>query len=74
MFLSKRANLWLSDFCFIMGFISILASILTWVLTGGDGSPEALAKAWRWGVFVGLWVPSFFALSVRFRQYAGDKE
>jgi len=36
----------------------------------GDGSTEAITHAERWGLFIGLWVPSFFALSTRLDRYA----
>lgn len=74
MLLSKKQHKFLSDLCFILGFVSILGSYLMWAITRGDGSPAALAHAERWGIFVGLWVPSFWALSVRFQQYADKQE
>lgn len=60
----------ISHLCLILGFLSIAGSIFMWAIMRGDGSPEALAHAERWGIFVGLWVPSFFALSNRFDRYA----
>jgi hypothetical protein len=63
----------LSDLCFIFGFISILGSIFMWYITRGDFSPEALAHAERFGIFVGLWAPTFFILSNRFDRYAARK-
>ena len=55
--------------CYVCGFLSILASIGIWAvasqgvdlpLVGGD-----LAHAERFGIFVGLWAPTFFVLSSR---------
>ena len=63
-----------SDLCFIFGFISILGSIFMWYITRGDLSPEALAHAERFGIFVGLWAPTFFILSSRFDRYAARKD
>jgi hypothetical protein len=60
----------LSHLCFILGFLSILGAIFMWSIMRGDGSGEAVAHAERWGLFVGLWAPSFFALSTRFDRYA----
>lgn len=60
----------LSRLCVVLGFLSILGSIFMWAATKGDGSAEALAHAERWGIFVGLWVPSFFSLSVILDRYA----
>ncbi len=49
-----------SDILQILGFASIFASIATWrkAKTSGDA-----AHAERFGIFVGLWAPTFFALA-----------
>ena len=54
----------LSKICFVMGFLSIIGSIIIWATAKGTSS-ESLAHAERFGVFVGLWAPTFFALSVK---------
>lgn len=59
----------LSNLCFLLGFASILGSIAVWFLTGGQ-VPETQAHAERFGIFVGLWAPTFFILSNRFDRYA----
>jgi hypothetical protein len=59
----------LSLVCFFPGFASILASIAIWFLTGGT-APELQAHAERFGIFVGLWAPTFFILSNRFDRYS----
>ena len=59
----------LSSLCFLLGFASILGSIGIWFLTGGT-SPDTQAHAERFGIFVGLWAPTFFILSNRFDRYA----
>jgi len=64
----------LSNLCFIFGFLSILGSIFMWYITRGDLSREALAHAERFGIFVGLWAPTFFILSSRFDRYADKKD
>jgi len=64
----------LSDLCFILGFISILGSIFMWYVTRGDLSSEALAHAERFGIFVGLWAPTFFIISNRFDRYGDRKD
>ena len=56
----------LSNVCFVMGFVSILASIAIWAMSK---EPDA-AHGERFGIFVGLWAPTFFALSDRFDRYA----
>ncbi len=59
----------LSALCFILGFASILGSILVWVNQRGD-TLESIAHAERFGIFIGLWAPTFFILSNRFDRYA----
>lgn len=49
--------------CFVAGFVSIFASILIWFLSK---EPD-LAHGERFGIFVGLWAPTFFALANRWR-------
>jgi hypothetical protein len=60
----------LSALCFILGFVSIVGSIAIWFLTGGEAA-ETKAHAERFGIFVGLWAPTFFALSSRLQQSSG---
>jgi len=47
---------------FVLGFLSIIGSIAIWFLEKG-GSAEAIAHAERFGIFVGLWAPTFFGIS-----------
>ncbi len=54
----------LGQVCFVLGFVSIAASIAIWFLTGGT-EPETQAHAERFGIFVGLWAPTFFVLANR---------
>ncbi len=62
----------ISSICFFLGFASIAGSIAIWFLTGGT-SPESQAHAERFGIFVGLWAPTFFILSNRLSRYAESK-
>lgn len=59
----------LSNLCFFLGFASILGSIAIWFLTGGT-TVENIAHGERFGIFVGLWAPTFLILSNRFDRYA----
>lgn len=63
----------LSNFCFLLGFASIAGSIAIWFRTGGTSS-ENQAHAERFGIFVGLWAPTFLILSNRFDRYADKAE
>jgi len=65
---SKQFKL-LSAICFYLGFVSILGSIAIWFYTGGT-TAESLAHGERFGIFVGLWAPTFLILSNRFDRYA----
>lgn len=49
-----------SDMLQILGFASIAASIATWRTAKGSGDS---AHAERFGIFVGLWAPTFFSLA-----------
>jgi hypothetical protein len=61
----------MGDACFLAGFASIAASIAIWGIKKGT---DADAKAERFGIFVGLWAPTFFILSNRFERYADRSE
>ena len=67
----------LSGACFVLGFASIIGSIAIWFLNGGKktekATPETKAHAERFGIFVGLWAPTFLILSNRFDRYAEKK-
>jgi hypothetical protein len=57
--------------CFVLGFASILGSIAIWYMAGGGSvDPIEVAHGERFGIFVGLWAPTFFILSNRFDRYA----
>jgi len=62
----------LSLVCLVLGFVSIVGSIVIWYLTGGK-SLEAQAHGERFGIFVGLWAPTFMILSNRFDRYSVSK-
>ena len=63
----------LSFLCLVLGFLSIAASIAIWYLTGGK-TPDLQAHGERFGIFVGLWAPTFMILSNRFDRYAENKK
>jgi len=62
----------LSLVCLVLGFVSIAGSIAIWYLTGGK-SMESQAHGERFGIFVGLWAPTFMILSNRFDRYSDSK-
>jgi hypothetical protein len=59
----------LSNVCFVAGFVSILASTLVWFLSK---EPD-VSHGERFGIFIGLWAPTFFILSDRISRYAAAR-
>lgn len=59
----------LSNVCLVAGFASILAAIVVWFLAK---EPD-LAHGERFGIFVGLWAPTFFILSDRIDRYVSAR-
>jgi hypothetical protein len=49
-----------ANLSYALGFLSIIASIVVWFTQGGTG-PDAAAGE-RFGIFVGLWAPTFMAI------------
>lgn len=45
-----------------LALASVALSLVTWLLSRGKG--DAKAQSDRWGLFVGEWAPTFFALGV----------
>jgi len=66
---SKEQLLKASDVALALGFASIAASVATWFLT----KPKDAAHSERFGIFIGLWVPSFFILANHFARRAESK-
>jgi hypothetical protein len=60
----------LSHISLLAGFISIIASIATWFST----KDQDRAHAERFGIFIGLWVPSFLILSNRLARLAEEQK
>jgi hypothetical protein len=59
----------LSNLSLAAGFLSIAASMRNWFSKGGDHRD----RAERFAIFVGLWVPSLFALSHRLARAAEEQ-
>tara|TARA_B100000927_G_C16467946_1_gene470433 strand:+ start:1820 stop:1996 length:177 start_codon:yes stop_codon:yes gene_type:complete len=57
----------LSKIFFVAGLVSIIASIVAWNLASGNGTDVEIASAERWGIFVGLWAPTFLILSEKLK-------
>lgn len=50
-----------SEFAYIAGLASIGASIAAWA-TSRNAEQAGRDKAERWGIFVGLWAPTFMQI------------
>lgn len=51
-----------SEWAFLGGFISIALSFVSWFASRAKKDDRAQSD--RWGIFVGHWAPTFFALGV----------
>ena len=60
----------LSDVSLVAGVISIVISIATWF----SKKDQDRAHAERFGIFIGLWVPSLLILSNRLSRFAEEQE
>jgi hypothetical protein len=64
----------LSNLCFILGLASVLGSIAIWYYAGGKNAGfEARTHGELFGIFVGLWAPTFLILSNRISRYLEEK-
>lgn len=51
-----------SSHAYSLGLISVAFSLITWLASRGKGDGKAQSD--RWGLFIGEWAPTFFALGV----------
>lgn len=51
-----------SNIAYTLGFLSVIGSIAVWFTQGGSAVGEAGAAGERFGIFVGLWAPTFMAI------------
>ena len=51
-----------ADMMYLLGFLSVIGSIFVWYSQGGVKAGEERASGERFGIFVGLWAPTFFAI------------
>lgn len=62
-----------SSMLYTAGMASIGLSIASWV-TSRNLESKGIARADRWGIFIGQWAPTFFALgnAMRLEEEMGD--
>jgi hypothetical protein len=58
-----------SEHAYMAGLGSIGMSVLTWAASLKAEPGQGLARADRWGIFVGEWAPTFFGLGLALSQY-----
>ena len=59
-----------AEYSYAAGFLSVAASIAIW--NAKRGASESHAE--RFGIFVGLWAPTFFAIGNGLQMIADKKE
>ncbi|WP_028281292.1 hypothetical protein [Arthrobacter sp. H5] len=52
-----------SEHAYIGGFASIGLSLTSWLVSRGKKG-DSKAQSDRWGIFIGHWAPTFFALGI----------
>jgi len=64
-----------SSMLYTAGFASIGLSVAAWY-TSRNVESKGIARADRWGIFVGTWAPTFFALgnAMRMEEEMGGEE
>jgi hypothetical protein len=55
-----------SSWAYLGGFASIGLSLATWLVSRGKGDDKSQSD--RWGIFIGHWAPTFFALGIALRH------
>jgi hypothetical protein len=64
-----------SSMLYTAGLASIGLSVASW-FTSRNLESKGIARADRWGIFVGQWAPTFFALgnAMRLEEEMGDSQ
>ncbi|NEE24642.1 hypothetical protein G3M53_04080 [Streptomyces sp. SID7982] len=60
-----------AEHAYAAAFASVSLSVVSWV-GSLKGEPAGIARADRWGIFVGEWAPTFFALGLAPANYERD--
>jgi hypothetical protein len=58
-----------SEHSYMAAFASIGLTVAAWMTSLKAEPGTGLARADRWGIFVGEWAPTFFGLGVALSQY-----
>jgi hypothetical protein len=60
-----------SGWAYLGGFASIGLSLATWLVSRGKGDDKPQSD--RWGIFIGHWAPTFFALGIALKHEESEK-
>lgn len=60
-----------SQWAYLGGFASIALSLATWLVS--RGKDDSKAQSDRWGIFIGHWAPTFFALGIALKHEEESK-
>ena len=60
-----------SEYAYIAGFTSIALSYLSYFISRGKKGDDK-AQSDRWGIFIGHWAPTFFALGIALKLEEKD--
>jgi len=55
-----------SGHAYTAGFLSIGVSLVSWLVS--RGKKDSKAQSDRWGLFIGEWAPTFFALGIALKH------
>jgi hypothetical protein len=58
-----------SEHAYMAAFVSIGLSVAAWATSLNAEPHEGMARADRWGIFVGEWAPTFFGLGLALSQH-----
>lgn len=58
-----------SEHAYTAAFASIGLSIFTWAASLNAEPGAGIARADRWGIFIGEWAPTFFGLGLALSHY-----
>jgi hypothetical protein len=56
-----------SNHAYVAGFASIVISLAAWLLSRGNKKDDK-AQSDRWGIFIGHWAPTFFAIGLALKH------
>ncbi|HXR45739.1 MAG TPA: hypothetical protein VN759_13065 [Pseudolysinimonas sp.] len=62
-----------SEWAYLGGFVSIGVSLASWLISRAKPSDDK-AQSDRWGIFVGHWAPTFFALGIALKHEELDQQ